>query len=253
MSSSCRPRACTACFIHVLNSPGHPTTAQHGVLTKLLGEVERILGPGLELHNFLSSDLGAPLPLHISLSRPITLSTGNKDEFLDKVSAFIREGGLPAFTVRPLGLAWYKSPDSDRAFLIIRVTSSSSSSSEPGDDSNDDNNDSSSVDAPRATNPQLTALLRRCNAAATMFEQPALYQRTQGEPVGDAFHVSIGWTFGLPPEEETALAALRLFKLRQFAEVRRWSIEVGGVKVKIGNVVSHVALTGGEGFSPRPV
>ena len=230
----------------MLTSPGHPTAAQHGVLTKLLGEVERILGPELELHNFLSSDLGAPLPLHISLSRPITLSTGNKDDFLDKVSTFIREGGMPAFTVRPLGLAWYKSPDSNRVFLIIRVTNNSD---EPGDDSNGNDD----VDTPRATNPQLTALLRRCNAAATLFEQPALYQRTQGEPVGDAFHISIGWTFGLPPEEETALEALRLFKLRRFAEVRRWGIEVGGVKVKIGNVVSHVALTGGEGFSRRPV
>lgn len=123
--------------------------------------------------------------------------------------------------MRPSGLAWYRSPDSDRTFLVLRVATSGTQ------------------DDAAPANAELVALLTRCNAVATRFGQPALYQGGRGEAVGTAFHVSIGWTFGLPGEE-----ALRLFTRARFRGVRAWEIEVSGVKAKIGNVVSHVSLGG---------
>ncbi|PHH87364.1 hypothetical protein CDD83_8976 [Cordyceps sp. RAO-2017] len=220
----------------------HPTTAQHDSLKELLGLVEEELarhgdddegGGGdsgkTKLHNFLTSDLGAPLPLHISLSRPLSLRTADKDDFLEQLTQAVRSSGTGAFAVRPSGLAWYRSPDSDRTFLILRVAA-------------DDEAQPHGRERPTAsTNPQLMALLTRCNTVSTSFNQPALYQRTHREPVDSAFHLSIGWTFSLP-SDEASLRALKLFRSRRFRGARSWEIAVAGVKAKIGNVVTHIPL-----------
>lgn len=179
----------------------------------------------MQLHNFLTSDLGAPLPLHISLSRPISLPTSDKDRFYNHLRTSLQASGITPFSVTPRGLAWYKSPDSERTFLIIRVTT----------------HDSSANDM-TAPNPELLALLRRCNTVAASFRQPPLYQQTKNEPVGSAFHISIAWSFGLP-QEETSLRTLKVLKQRKYANVRDWEIEVSAVKIKLGNTVHHVALS----------
>ncbi|RCI13056.1 hypothetical protein L249_0693, partial [Ophiocordyceps polyrhachis-furcata BCC 54312] len=197
----------------------HPTQEQHDTLDQLLDKVEAVVGQGVKLHRFLSSDLGVPLPLHISLSRPLSLRTANKDAFLDRLTQCVKAIGVAAFSVSPCGLAWYKSPDSDRTFLIVRVASKTKT----------------------GVNPQLTALLERCNTTVSLFGQPTLYQGTRDEAVGVAFHVSIAWTFGLPGEEAT-LETLKLFKHKQFSGMHSWQIDVSGVKAKIGNIVTHIPL-----------
>uniref|UniRef100_A0A8H7NMC5 U6 snRNA phosphodiesterase 1 n=1 Tax=Bionectria ochroleuca TaxID=29856 RepID=A0A8H7NMC5_BIOOC len=100
------------------------TSPEYDMLVKLVQDVETELQGKVKLHNFLTSDLGSPLPLHISLSRPLSLTTANKDDFLEKASGAIQAGAVAPFAVTPRTLAWYKSPDSDRIFLIIRVASS---------------------------------------------------------------------------------------------------------------------------------
>jgi hypothetical protein len=204
---------------------GRPNKAQHEMLTQLMEDVIAETDKEIKLHSLLSSDLGTAQPLHISLSRPITLSTNDKDEFLDQITVKLRATSLDSFTVSPRGLAWYRSPDSDRTFLILRVTSNST---------HDDR---------IAPNPELMTLLNRCNTVVTGFRQPALYQRTRKEPVGTAFHVSIGWAMNLPADEQISLKALYVFRGKKFASLRDWIIEVNGVKAKIGNVVNHVPLT----------
>lgn len=201
---------------------GHPTTAQHGLLVKLIADIETKLGEKIKLHNFLTSDLGSPLPLHISLSRPITLSTAEKDDFLEKITDTVQSSHTGAFGVSPSQLIWYKSPDSDRIFLVLQVASKGSCNTE-------------------APNPELASLLTRCNKVVTSFSQPALYQQTQKGPVGSAFHVSIGWTFDLP-DAEAAEQTVNLFGQSKFKALSSWKIEVSGVKAKIGNIVSHLAL-----------
>ena len=206
------------------------------MLTQLLREVEKELRHEIPLHGFLTSDLGAPQPLHISLSRPLSLRTADKDAFLDRVTSSIRTSGVRPFSVSPCDLAWYLSPDSDRSFLILRVDTAR----DPGSSSATKKGEA----LPPSPNPELVALLARCNAVAARFEQPPLYQKRPGEGAGTAFHISIAWSFGTTKSEETSLRALRVFAQRRYAEMRTWQIPVPGVKVKIGNVVHHVPLSG---------
>lgn len=133
----------------------------------------------------------------------------------------IRSSGTPAFAVRPGGLAWFCSPDSDRTFLVLRVIAPAGPA------------------AP--ANAHLVKLLTRCNAVSTSYNQPALYQKANNEPVGAAFHVSIAWAFGVP-DDEAFLRVIGLSKQKQFEGLRAWDIEVSSVKAKIGNVVSDIPL-----------
>ncbi|EKJ75795.1 hypothetical protein NXS19_008418 [Fusarium pseudograminearum] len=207
----------------------HPSTEQHGLLTTLIADIEEQVSSDTKLFNFLTSDLGSPLPLHISLSRPLSLTTSAKDEFLDKITESFNSSGIAPFTVKPQSLAWFRSPDSDRTFLILRVAS--------GPDT-------------KPLNPELTSLLLRSNSVAAQFGLPSLYARSPDEPVGGAFHVSIGWTFHLPGDD-MSLKTLRLFKQSKFDDIRKLEISVPGVKVKIGNVVNHIALKTGRSGAPK--
>jgi len=47
-----------------------------------------------EIHSFLTSDLGAPLPLHVSLSRAIGFATEHKDAFVESLQHGIMASGI---------------------------------------------------------------------------------------------------------------------------------------------------------------
>lgn len=225
----------------------HPTPEDHDVLTALVAALKKALETDenearkhsdIKLFSFLTSDLGAPQPLHVSLSRPLALATGNKDIFLERVIASIAgttSGSVRPFTLRPTALVWHRSPDSDRTFLVLRVESCLT-----------DDGPMTAVAKATATwghNQQLTTLLTRCNAIAKEFGQPALYEiggespppaksvegrRTarqcefgsQARPKlpssrleasaatqlaqavdASAFHISVAWTFAVPDAE----------------------------------------------------
>ena len=203
-------------------STGSPSESQHKFMSDFLETVESELGDEIDLHKFLTSDLGAPLPLHISLSRPLSLSTAEKDEFRNQLAETIRASGVHSFAVSPRDLAWYKSPDSDRTFLVVRVETASKAHETDG------------------ANPELLHLLRRCNAVAERFKQPCLYQSTGAEC---AFHLSVAWTFGLS-REDAAMKTLEMARQKHVQDARSWKIDVSAIKVKIGNVITNVDLAG---------
>ncbi|KAK8016328.1 hypothetical protein PG993_014517 [Apiospora rasikravindrae] len=230
----------------------HPTTTgtspEYETLTSLLSELSSAVkssavAPDLDLKTFLTSDLGAPLPLHISLSRPLSLTTGNKDDFLDAVRAALARGpGIPAFSLRPMGLEWHRTVESARSFLVLRVESATTTSEADAE-----------VGATKRKNRELTQLLRRCNGIAQSFGQPALYAFAGGGDeesksvmdVGDAFHISVAWSFE-PPTPELVNITRQVFesgKKPTYRDVMQgMRIQVDGVKAKIGNVVTHIAL-----------
>ena len=102
----------------------------------------------------------------------------------------------------------------------------------------------------------MTELLRRCNLVVANYQQPELYQWAEdaGERrIGDAFHVSVAWSFA-EPTEDLVKATEKVFGGREVKKrIQEVQVPVHGVKVKIGNVVTHAALrqpgtrTGGKG------
>ncbi|GKT43237.1 U6 snRNA-associated Sm-like protein LSm1 [Colletotrichum spaethianum] len=192
------------------------STLSHSLLAAFLDKIKPLLGLQ-KLYPLLTSDLNAPLPLHISLSRPLSLTTAQKDAFFSSLKSSL-PSATGDFTVSPRGIGFFKSPDSDRAFLVLRVADPDASR----------NNTSTS-----GKNPQLRALLTKCNAIALRFGHPALYQAHATELVDDAFHMSIGWTFGLPPED-ACLQTYALLRQPEFRGIREWKIEVSGSRSRLG-------------------
>ncbi|ROW14217.1 hypothetical protein VPNG_04274 [Cytospora leucostoma] len=234
----------------------HPTAPQHALLRDLLTSLAAALAPVLEedrheLTGFLESDLGAPLPLHVSLSRPFVLRTGEKDEFLQDLVTRVEGSGIGRFELVCDALDWHRSPGSQRSFLVLRVRSSSSRAGGGG-----------------GKNQELSTLLARCNDLVASYGQPTLYAaaaagstpRLDGGPgedregdiiggvgVGDAFHISIAWSFASPSDEIRRRTA-EVFARPEFRDAiaKDINIPVEGVKAKIGNVVTNIALRKGR-------
>lgn len=212
----------------------HPSAATQDLLTSLLASLEEKLPHDVQLKTFLTNDLGVPLPLHISLSRPITLTTANKDDFLSQLSSSVSSSGIRPFDLTCCGVEWHRTEESGRSFLVLRVQSVQATGSL------------------QTTNPELTSLLRRCNSVVHDYGQPRLYEwaekadgddsKSRDERVGRAFHVSIAWSFAEPTKEIKELTEQVFGEKMAKAQIQKATISVDGIKAKIGNVVNHISL-----------
>ncbi|KAI1436888.1 U6 snRNA phosphodiesterase Usb1 [Xylaria sp. CBS 124048] len=233
----------------------HPTQSERATLTTFLSNLQQSLASSLSSPNpititsFLTSDLGAPQPLHISLSRPIVLSTAQKAPFQSSLESRIRESGIAPFELATLGVEWHRTAESARSFLVLRV----GSIAEHHRQQNKAKADKSATSETTTTiNPQLTALLHRTNDVVTTFGQPALYAPTNNEgndaerntTADKAFHISIAWSFATPTTEIRRLTDTAFNEAgRDFhAASSAMRVRVDGIKAKIGNVVTHVPL-----------
>lgn len=220
-----------------------PTSAEHAALTTLLTAVRDALPPSghSAVHSLLTSDLGAPLSLHISLSRPFTLRTAEKTAFLERLVAAVSSSRVEPFHVFFSGLCWFRSPDSPRAFLVLRVTTSEARRGAVQDE-----------------NRPLVSLLARCNDHVAAVGQPTLYARPADPGQGShgshgaasAFHVSIAWTLSDAIDDwaQPTTAAYDVWQQTPAAALR---IHVDSIKAKIGNVVSDMPLAAGERQTKR--
>ncbi|KAI1282989.1 U6 snRNA phosphodiesterase Usb1 [Xylaria sp. FL0933] len=298
----------------------HPTPAERTTLTTLLTKIQSnltssssfspsslsssTLSDPPSITSFLTSDLGAPQPLHISLSRPIVLSTSQKDAFLSDLESSIRTSGLAPFELAPTGLEWHRTDESARSFLVLRVGSAAATTTtttntttpqkskrkidihakfdnvtdskikqmgkqrDTGATADEDGSEGNNKPA----NPQLSSLLHRANALVTAYGQPPLYafedsQNNKSEKsanktkiADDAFHISIAWSFATPTAELRRLTEEAFLALHTKSDsahddgvstppatpirdaVRAMRVRVGGIKAKIGNVVTHIPL-----------
>ncbi|KAH7027435.1 U6 snRNA phosphodiesterase Usb1 [Microdochium trichocladiopsis] len=242
------------------NWPSHlyidvrPTDSDRALLDGLVARITRRLATAaaasdsntastgaVPVYSFLSSDLGAPQPLHISLSRPLALQTAQKDAFLDGAREAVARSGIAGpFRLHVLGVYWHRTRESERSFLVLKVASATTRprpAQSPEDKvlpkGDDDDDDAAGQDqtpaawGPTTTNPELQALLGQFNALAAEFGQPALYATNpagrggggegRGGPpsttpaskaaVRDAFHVSIAWSPAIPTPRIRAVTA----------------------------------------------
>ncbi|KAK3336776.1 U6 snRNA phosphodiesterase Usb1 [Cercophora scortea] len=243
----------------------HPSPTTHAHLTSLLTMLQsRLTSPPspsntttnykTNITTFLTSDLGAPLPLHISLSRPLSLPTNQKAGFLSALTGEVASSGVAPFALAVRGAEWHRTEESGRSFLVLRVrTKSATTTSGTGKGKN--------------ANPELTRLLRGCNLVAKQHGQPELYQwagdadddadadaeigsgsskADNGKSVGNAFHISIAWTFTKPTEELEQLTREVFAEHEEEGDEdgiqKTTVIQVDGIKAKIGNVVTHIPL-----------
>ncbi|KAK3300197.1 U6 snRNA phosphodiesterase Usb1 [Chaetomium fimeti] len=242
----------------------HPPPATHALLTTLVTTLQTTLqtnpqtalatkgGEGVEVVSFLTSELATPLPLHVSLTRPVVVGTGEKEGFLREVAGAVvgggggGPGGQGVFGLRGSGVVeWHRTGESGRSFLVLRVCGLRGRGQRNGEGLGGGGDEDGDGENP---NPELTGLLRRCNAVVARYGQPGLYEWAEdegadgGRRVGEAFHVSIAWSFA-EPTEELVRATEQVFGGRDTQQkLREVQIPVESIKVKIGNVVTNVAL-----------
>lgn len=201
------------------------------------------LGANSGVHSLLLSDLSAPLPLHISLSRSLVLKTEQRDEFLQHATANLKDAAERPFTVEYSKLAWYPNHDKTRWFLSLSVV------------------------APKQN--ELNKLLDACNRAAASMQQPKLYVPNEGEEISksnskkrkmsnshiddekatsmnsgsitdcsDFFHISLAWSLS-PQQLNEEVCSSDASK----SALSGLSTTFDVVKVKIGNVITPIALS----------
>ncbi|KAI9842290.1 MAG: poly(U)-specific 3'-to-5' RNA exonuclease [Sclerophora amabilis] len=224
---------------------GHPTLSESTHLLSLVAKISSS-HPEVRLQSLLTSDLGAPLPLHISLSGPIVLVTHERGPFLELLTESVRHSGVRPFEVSFSSLDWAPNENRTRFFLVLRLAKANLSTQPQS---------TTSSLTSRSPNP-LNRLLHFSNAAAERFGQPPLYAEPQKDiqpphdrargrssrnryrgrgrssrgrgrgrgslPTGgssmddrvskshavylEQFHVSIGWSLQEPPAEVVAFS-----------------------------------------------
>ncbi|SMQ50773.1 unnamed protein product [Zymoseptoria tritici ST99CH_1A5] len=227
------------------NWPGHvylewcPNPEQQALLEQAICEMQSTSpAEGSErqtIHSLLKNDLGVDLPLHVSLSRPLTLKTPQKDPFLDQLKSAITQTAVSAFATRPLDLLWHPNEDRTRWFLVLRLE--------------------------RPAADELQTLLKACNQIAGEFGQPFLYQTqsamaatgskrsraitaTAQAPPHSSFHISIAWSLqaqGSQSSDSGDWEELRVSKEVK-TKVQAVQVDFEEVKVKIGQDVTSLAL-----------
>ncbi|KAM5457662.1 poly(U)-specific 3'-to-5' RNA exonuclease [Microsporum audouinii] len=212
----------------------YPNNSELGVLSEIIKRCERSALDGMAIHSLLYSDLGAQLPLHISLSRPVVLLTEQRESFLNLFHESIYKSKIQPLEVSPSSLDWVSNFEHTRWFLVLRLN--------------------------RPKNDGLNRLLRLSNTTLAHFSQPPLYEnpthrqkRKHGKQVGhqhdispysgpgdtdytDCFHISIAWTL----EEPGARDKERLLSID--FQPHKLNFKFNNVKVKIGNQIHSEAL-----------
>ncbi|KFY26230.1 hypothetical protein V493_04200 [Pseudogymnoascus sp. VKM F-4281 (FW-2241)] len=223
----------------------YPNPAEHDLLTTLVDSFRRKSRYGvqyegdLDVQSLLTSELGSPLPLHISLSRPIGFSTATKDAFLSSLQTAILNSDIHPFPITFNGCDWASNYEGTRWFLALRVA-------KPLEDN-------------------LNRLLRVCNDTVQSHGQPPLYASTvppdpdtpaqsklppqplsnspsPQKDLSSSFHISIAWALTAPPRTSDTpkhIAAPEIATLNSAST----PVMASEIKAKIGNVVTNIPLS----------
>jgi hypothetical protein len=185
----------------------------------------------------LQSELGAPVPLHISLSRTLQIPTEDKENFVDTLRSSLRRAAVQSFRFKFSSLKWVPNFERNRWFLVL------------------------SIEKPAQN--ELNGLLNACNEATGKCGHPGLYVGGRGDgpmeddtkntgskrrkseqcqkdndDYTDRFHITIAWNLEEPDPEWTSL--IKTIDVSKHIQSPQASFDV--VKARIGNVVHNIAL-----------
>ena len=176
----------------------------------------------MAVHSLLENELGVSLPLHVSLSRPLSLPTDQKEAYVARLGEAIRTSQVQFFEVQPAEVLWHANESRTRNFLVARVRCASGRS--------------------------LERLLTACNAVATEFFQPRLYSDgDEAAGARDEFHMSVAWSLGSASlhgarQESATLESQPIVPPALMAHVAALSIQFSEVKVRVGQAVQTIPL-----------
>jgi hypothetical protein len=185
----------------------------------------------------LQSELGASLPLHVSLSRTLQVKTQDREAVLETLRVSLRRSAVRAFDFEFEHLKWVPNFERNRWFLVLGIK--------------------------RPEYDELNGLLNACNEAVESHGHPGLYTGGMGDgPMEDRdlddgskrrtvdtvqrrkhdyseyFHVSIAWNLAEPDTEwMTLVQTIDTSKYIQLPEAA-----FDAIKVRIGNAVQNITL-----------
>ncbi|KAI9737658.1 MAG: poly(U)-specific 3'-to-5' RNA exonuclease [Claussenomyces sp. TS43310] len=218
----------------------HPTAREYELLSEVIAVIADKAAARINVKTLLTSELGAPLPLHISLSRSMGLATEIKDQFLVSIKAYITASRVRPFFITFAGLRWVQNVEGLRWFLVLRLA--------------------------KPENDGLNRLLNACNAAAQEFRQPPLYAGSAAKTLprkasvhsskklrnevmaehatdqSDSFHISIAWCLTAPSAEDIKAVENTFDNTSHLQSIRHLSFLVDEIKAKIGNIVTSISL-----------
>lgn len=206
-------------------------------MTNLLRNIEE-QAEGLKLNTLLTSPLSTSLPLHVSLSAPLSIASEKKDTFVERLQQTLPPIG--SFRVKLSGLHWVSNHERTRWFLVLRCE-------QPEGD-------------------VLDRLLRWANGVCASFGLDQLYVESKAKDAstgkrrrksndawnremqdgdvtydfGDRFHFSIAWLLQEPGSVASLLDDAKIQHI--LALVQQIEVNINNVKVKIGNVVTSLSL-----------
>lgn len=179
----------------------------------------------------LQSELGAPLPLHVSLSRTLQIKTDDRETFLGTLNNSLRRAAVQAFRFDFRDLKWVPNFERNRWFLVLGIK--------------------------KPAHDELNRLLNACNEAAQSSGHPALYSGDKGDgpmetnsPTARSqfehnksdrskhFHVSIAWNLTEP--DPAWISLVQNMDVERCIRSPQASFET--VKARVGNVVHNFDL-----------
>ncbi|KAL2063506.1 hypothetical protein VTL71DRAFT_5311 [Oculimacula yallundae] len=224
-----------------------PSSTEDASLSNLIAALQKEgpLDERSKVHSSVTSDVGVPLPLHISLSRSLGFSTARKDDFVESLSRVLKASGIRPFAITFTSLKWVPNFEKTRWFLVLSIT-------KPESDG-------------------LNKILHVCNSVVKSYGQPPLYPKpptgsaiqaskkqenrkslfssnkgtastdwTELQDATDAFHISLAWTLQDPSKE--LLELTETVAKEHFDKLREIRVKVENVKCKVGNVVTSIPL-----------
>jgi hypothetical protein len=183
------------------------------------------------------SELGASLPLHVSLSRTLQIKTEDREAFLETLRVSLRRSAVRTFSFDFQHLKWVPNFERNRWFLVLGIK--------------------------RPEYDELNVLLNACNEAVENRGHPGLYTGGKGDgpmegnncsnglkrrkvdegerqkhDFSEYFHVSIAWNVTEPDTEWTTW--VRTIDTSNYIQSPEAAFDA--VKVRIGNVVQSIPL-----------